>query len=291
LVVDDGSTDETRSIVSQYPVTLLSTGTNSGHATARNVGIAAARGDLIAWIDADDVWERTHLDVVGGLLDRFPKASVGYSAIRFFGNRSGMWHGAAEVEVAPRNHFWDCLKSTCVHAMSAITRTAAIRRVGGFDSSIRTAPDFATWLRMSFADPFVGTRQVTAHYRWHDHQISNSPGIGYLSFAQQRSIYASRYAIMDEIRRLGKVDCSFVGAINSHVQSVYRNDLRKAIKLGDKAAFRHLLALSVFVPDGPIIAMQFRVKWFTPDWLLRPLSRARRLMVRTSGKAAIFRPG
>jgi glycosyltransferase involved in cell wall biosynthesis len=277
LVVDDGSTDETPAIVARFPVKLLATGQNSGHATARNLGIAAARGDLIAWIDADDMWEPDHLEIVGALLDHFPEASVAYSSVRLFGSRDGVWHGAAREEITPRNHFWDSLKSTCVPAMSAVTRSVAIRRVGGFEASIRISPDFATWLRMSLADPFVGTRQVTARYRWHNHQISSSRGFRDISFVQQRSVYASRYALVEELQRVRSNDAPFLEKLVSCVQDIYRSDLRRATTTDDKLALEHLLTLSPFVPNGVRIALPYRIASRTPNWILRPLSRARQL--------------
>jgi len=55
IVVDDGSTDDTQRIVTSLPVTYVRQN-NAGPAAARNVGIEMAKGDLIAFIDADDLW-------------------------------------------------------------------------------------------------------------------------------------------------------------------------------------------------------------------------------------------
>lgn len=57
LVVDDGSTDETAAVVGRFPgATLLRLGRNGGAAAARNAGIRAARGELLAFLDSDDAW-------------------------------------------------------------------------------------------------------------------------------------------------------------------------------------------------------------------------------------------
>lgn len=63
LVVDDGSTDETASLASQYiPAVDVISQANAGESAARNLGLKRASGDWIAWLDADDVWEPTKLE-------------------------------------------------------------------------------------------------------------------------------------------------------------------------------------------------------------------------------------
>lgn len=56
IVVDDGSTDSTAAIVQAYPTLRYVFQTNQGHGAAKNTGIAAAQGDFLAFLDADDVW-------------------------------------------------------------------------------------------------------------------------------------------------------------------------------------------------------------------------------------------
>lgn len=53
IVVDDGSTDDTREVVRRYPVKLLALERNQGQSAARNRGAAAARGEIIAFLDSD----------------------------------------------------------------------------------------------------------------------------------------------------------------------------------------------------------------------------------------------
>ena len=82
IVVDDGSTDDTAHIAASFgpPVRVISK-TNGGTASARNAGVAEASGDIVAFLDADDVYTTTHLNEIASLLrDRADLAAVATDA-------------------------------------------------------------------------------------------------------------------------------------------------------------------------------------------------------------------
>lgn len=197
VVVDDCSTDDSRAIARRYPVTILQTPSNRGHAAARNLGIEASRGDVIAWLDADDYWEPNHCEVVVALMERYPEVGVAFSKARRVGLRSGLWPDSP-CDYQPRDVFWHCFERTIVPAMSVITRKEAINRVGRCNDEVRIAPDFDLWLRMSRHYPFVSTPEATSNYRWHGNQISSDPA------KQIRSMFAARLRLAAQLRRDGE---------------------------------------------------------------------------------------
>src|SRR5262245_13313488 len=83
LVVDDGSPDDLAAALAPYcdRVTLVRK-ENGGAASARNLGIDRSRGDLIAFLDADDYWEPTKLERQLSIFRRHPE--VGLVASRFY---------------------------------------------------------------------------------------------------------------------------------------------------------------------------------------------------------------
>src|SRR6185369_7352052 len=85
LAVDDGSTDGGARIALDFgaPVRCLSQ-PRSGTAAALNLGIAAARGDLLAFLDADDVWVEGKLSRQHAALEREPKLDLVFGALQHF---------------------------------------------------------------------------------------------------------------------------------------------------------------------------------------------------------------
>ena len=76
IVIDDGSTDESLVYLKQFNDNRLQIikQSNSGVSSARNNGVAQAKGELIAFLDADDLWYPNHLQEIYDLYKQFPEA-------------------------------------------------------------------------------------------------------------------------------------------------------------------------------------------------------------------------
>ena len=260
IVVDDCSSDGSSSVARRYPLRVLQTPANSGPATARTLGIQAARGDLIAWLDADDFWDRNHIEVLCSLLDRFPQAAVAYSGIRFFGARSGSWSGFP-CNDKPMNIFWGAFRGTPVPAMTALTRKDALVEVGGCDESVRIAPDFDLWLRLSRQHLFVSTNRVTSNYRWHGGQISQNP------YPQWKSVYESRRRLLEQVKAEG--DLGLARRLEGEMLEIWQRDLRSAWYRRDTKRLRFYLGLAHLVPRSEEVRGRFRWRTHLPMTLLR----------------------
>ena len=129
IVVDDGSEDDTASVARSYPSIRYIHQANQGPSTARNTGIAEAKGDIIAFLDADDLWTTDKLSVQVAYLESHPE--VGYVIGRV---RHVMQPGMSKPAWISKELL--TTESLAYLPSSLAVRRAVIEEVGGFDSAI-----------------------------------------------------------------------------------------------------------------------------------------------------------
>jgi len=102
VVVDDGSTDNTREVVARFtdPRVRLLHQENGGTASARNLGRREARGAFIAWLDADDLWKPVFLERMLGVLEGEPE--LGHCFSNFVRTEHGRVLPGTQFDFVPR---------------------------------------------------------------------------------------------------------------------------------------------------------------------------------------------
>ncbi len=189
ILVDDGSTDNTREAVAPYLTQLGSRlryikQENRGLAAARNTGIWAARGSYIALLDSDDVWKPEKLATQVPYLEA--DASVGLVSSR-----------AEQVDAAnkqvlglkPKDPAGTTLATMIVQGTqppsSFLIRKTAIESIGGFDPAIkRGIEDVDLCFRLARRWKFVCLEQPLIRYRLHSTNLSSEPLGTYLGYVQ-----------------------------------------------------------------------------------------------------------
>jgi len=209
IVVDDGSVDETRERVAAFalaanarrplnqslnrlatgtrdgrgPVTVrLITQPNAGPAAARNRGIRAASGDLIAFLDADDRWPADRLRVQLAILADHPQVGLVFGDCRGFdaqGERAltqfeadGLDLGFWGDPVLVADPYGKLLRNNFIPTGAVLARKGALLAAGLFDESRRLVEDLDLWLRLALRCPFAYTRKVCALKRTHGANLS-----------------------------------------------------------------------------------------------------------------------
>jgi len=175
LVINDGSTDNTAEWISSLTdsrVKLINQ-ENQGCATARNTGILAAKGQYIAFLDSDDLWEPTKLEKQVKCLEENPDIGLVYTWVDF-SNEEAKPTGKVRKVFAEGNVFQDMLTGNVVSCGSVpLVRRECFETVGLFDTKLWTAEDKDMWLRISTQYSFALIREPLVYYRQHPNSKSS----------------------------------------------------------------------------------------------------------------------
>jgi len=173
IVVDDGSTDETRSRLGRFGDAISVIGQeHRGPASARNAGIRGARGDLIAFLDADDLWMPEKLERSVEALDRRPDAGVVFTAVRIHELDTGLRYELPQYAHdgwMAKDLFLECRG---VNTSTLVVRREALERVGSFDEELFRAQDWDLMLRLAEAYEYVRVPEVLTERRLHSRSLS-----------------------------------------------------------------------------------------------------------------------
>jgi len=139
IVVDDGSTDETRSVLSRNPGIRVIHQENQGLGAARNVGLQAASGEIVAYTDSDCYADRDWLTHLVAQLERSGASAVGGPNL----NPRGTWLAAcvAASPGQPTHVLIDDQTAEHIPGCNMAFRREALEAINGFDSQFRTAGD------------------------------------------------------------------------------------------------------------------------------------------------------
>lgn len=158
IVVDDGSTDGSAAVVESLhdPRIRLIRQANAGVSAARNLGIAEARGEYVALLDADDEWRPEYLATIADLIRRYPQCDVfatNYSHVDSngktfptilrklpFDDDDGILYNYFEVASVSSPPLW---------TSAVAVRKSAFQSVGGFPLGIKSGEDLLTWARLA----------------------------------------------------------------------------------------------------------------------------------------------
>jgi glycosyltransferase involved in cell wall biosynthesis len=183
IIIDDASTDATRSVVARVQdrrVRVL-TGSGGGVSAARNIGLTAAAGEFIAFLDHDDLWpQQRHRTMLKALTDDVQLDAV-FGRIRIRLDAGGTW--------SHWMHHQDGRHAPGSNLGNALYRSAVLHRLDGFDESLRFGEDLDYFSRLQkTAIRFALCDIDGLIYRRHANNVTNDD-------------WAMRNFIFDLIRR------------------------------------------------------------------------------------------
>ena len=174
LVVDDGSDREVGSdLVGRYPKVRFHRRPHLGVSAARNAGIQLAEGDLIAFMDGDDLFLPTKLEHQAAVFERHPRTCLVNSGWQVMDEAGQTLSTMRPWEQAPRLDLKTWLLWKPVLPGALIIRRRSLLAVGGFDESLSHAEDVDLVLRLSLAGcQSRWLREATLRYRRHSGSAS-----------------------------------------------------------------------------------------------------------------------
>ena len=200
IIIDDGSTDESAKVVKGLikecfwrgdgRIRLVSQA-NSGVSAARNTGIREAKGEWIAFLDADDIWKSNHIEQITRLHEAFPQAAVlstnyeivtsaevqnpnivsekrnGDSTFSFddlFSSNAVASQEGCEGFIV--NDFYSRLLygKHVIWSSTAVVKRTSLLEVGGFDTRMTKGEDLDCWERLYEKEIFAQSNAMTAFY-------------------------------------------------------------------------------------------------------------------------------
>jgi glycosyltransferase involved in cell wall biosynthesis len=177
VVVDDGSTDRTRDIVSAYAqggVRYLYQ-ENQGPGAARNYGLRETSGELVTFLDADDIWLKDKNKVQLELLSENPDVALVSGFAWWWNVRKDLRAMAGQVPQSMTSLRRDMMVDNKIGNPSRVmVRRSVLEAVRGFDPTIRWGQDWDLWIRIIEHYRVVILPTPVMVYRWHEDNLSHT---------------------------------------------------------------------------------------------------------------------
>lgn len=229
ILVDDGSTDGSRERIAryreEYPGSIRAILLEHGGApAARNAGIAAARGEWIAFLDGDDAWKPEKLEAQMRLAAEDPRCNFIACAAEILG-QGGWFHPLPSQPIDLR---LELLRRGCFLTLSTVMIRRELLAGAGFDERLEGAQDIDLFLRLADAARLGLILQPLVMYRRRENAISGMQGSRYLQAHRHYQI------VRRELERLGREDPSRLRPHRAEIQAAAR-------RLAHEAAYYALM--------------------------------------------------
>jgi glycosyltransferase involved in cell wall biosynthesis len=174
IVVNDGSKDNTSEIVKKFKNEniLLIEQINKGVSNARNVGIHNSKGEYIAFLDADDLWEISKLEK-SILAFELTLCDLVYSKIKIFKNIINDASSFVYRElVVEKDDYYRLLIYDYIPTLTVVIKKSILEKIGYFDELLNGTEDWDLWIRITKEYKINFVQEELAYYRNHENGLS-----------------------------------------------------------------------------------------------------------------------
>lgn len=194
IIVDDGSTDETKEVVAQFgnKVTYYYQ-PNKGLSVARNVTLGKASGEFVAYLDADDMWYPQKLERHIAFLDAHPECGFVHSDITVINEDDEVLYPRFNQDTGRKVPVGDCIRDLVkrchIQILTVVERRTCSEAVGNFDPRLLVAQDYFRWIMIASHGWKVGyIDEPLAMYRW-----------------RNGSLMSNRHRLVEDIERICQI--------------------------------------------------------------------------------------
>lgn len=179
IAVDDGSRDRTEHVIRSFGERVRYVRQeNGGVSRARNQGAAHARGEFLAFLDADDLWAPTKIARQVSRLQARPEAVASFTDCVYLDARTRRETPATPSRLEP-DLVAGLLLHSCIvgNASTVMVRRTIFERLAGFDPAFSNNADWDLWIRLAELGPVDVLNEPLARYRVHSVSMSTDPAV------------------------------------------------------------------------------------------------------------------
>jgi glycosyltransferase involved in cell wall biosynthesis len=177
IFIDDASEDDSAEHIASLTdprIRLIRLPVNCGPARARNLGISASRGELVAFLDADDEWLLEKLERQVAVFGADPRLALVICDLGVTNVAGGEGRSvyARQAPVSGTEAWKTLLASSFIATSAVLTRRDLLERVGGFASDLAIGEDQDMFIRLALAGGLHALPERLAIYHWMPHSYS-----------------------------------------------------------------------------------------------------------------------
>ena len=202
IVLDDGSTDNTRDILAKYTGRIIwETHPNMGETLTVNKGFGMAHGEILAVVNSDDPLLSRAVSTATAFMEAHPDILVAYPDWNKIGPDSKV---IEHVQVPEFDYLYMLRHHHCIVGPGAFIRRKAFELADGRDPDFRYVADFDYWLRLGLYGPFARIPKTLATFRVHPVSASVSQKGAIMADEHIRLIkkFYSRSALPQEVLKI-----------------------------------------------------------------------------------------
>ncbi|HEX6463960.1 MAG TPA: glycosyltransferase family A protein [Vicinamibacterales bacterium] len=280
IVVDDGSKDGTAAVVKELALRdariKLVQQSNRGLAGARNSGLRASRGEFLALLDSDDLWEPTFLAEQLAILAAHAEIDIVTGNAWILGGANHGQPARPHPDPRPTPYLAAMIGDEWSVFIMSVFRRHVYTKIGPFDESMRSNEDYDFWLRAAVGGlKFARNDQPLGHYRIRSDSLSAS------DVRMLRGILHVYTKLRPVIAELPEEMSILQQQIMRFESELLAAETRLALEIADFEAAREHLGSLHARRGGATLVLARVLAWVSPRTLIRMI-RLRRTAGRTS---------